>query len=160
MPRTRATAADRTRHRRQRWTRSQPKRRRRIKPERHRRKNQPVTSTVILPTGSQPALTTVASSFTPPAEPIGTNQNDLNLNFKNAPLDMVLNYMSDAAGLMIVLDTRANGTVSVIGKHVTRDEAVDLLNSELNKSGYAAIRKGRTLTIVDKNDAKTRNIPS
>jgi len=121
--------------------------------------NQPVTSTVILPTGSQPALTTVASSFTPPAEPIGTNQNDLNLNFKNAPLDMVLNYMSDAAGLMIVLDTRANGTVSVIGKHVTRDEAVDLLNSELNKSGYAAIRKGRTLTIVDKNDAKTRNIP-
>jgi len=61
--------------------------------------------------------------------------------------------------LMIVLDTHVNGTVSVIGKHVTRDEAVDLLNSELNKNGYAAIRKDRTLTIVDKNDAKTRNIP-
>jgi len=29
----------------------------------------------------------------------------------------------------------------------------------LNKNGYAAIRNGRTLTIVDKNDAKTRDIP-
>ena len=29
----------------------------------------------------------------------------------------------------------------------------------LNQNGYAAIRDGRTLTIVDKNDAKTRNIP-
>ena len=42
---------------------------------------------------------------------------------------------------------------------MTRDEAVDLLNSVLNKNGYAAIRDGRKLTIVDKNDAKTRNIP-
>jgi general secretion pathway protein D len=42
---------------------------------------------------------------------------------------------------------------------MTRDEAVDLLNSVLNKNGLAAIRDGRTLTIVDKNDAKTRDIP-
>jgi type II secretory pathway component GspD/PulD (secretin) len=34
-----------------------------------------------------------------------------------------------------------------------------LLNSVLNKNGYAAIRDGRTLTILDKNDAKTRDIP-
>jgi general secretion pathway protein D len=33
------------------------------------------------------------------------------------------------------------------------------LNSVLNKNGYAAIRDGRTLTIMSKNDAKTRNIP-
>ena len=119
--------------------------------------DQPITSTVIAPRGNAPEA--VASAFTPPAQAIGNNPNDLNLNFVNAPLDMVLNYLSDAAGLMIVLDTHVNGTVSVIGKHVTRDEAVDLLNSELNKNGYAAIRKDRTLTIVDKNDAKTRNIP-
>jgi len=37
--------------------------------------NQVVPSTVILPTGTQPALTTVASDFTPPARAIGTNQN-------------------------------------------------------------------------------------
>jgi general secretion pathway protein D len=75
-------------------------------------------------------------------------------------LDEVLNYLSDAAGFIIVLDTHVSGNVSVISSHpMTRDEAVDLLNSVLNKNGYAAIRDGRTLTIVDKNDAKTRDIP-
>ena len=91
---------------------------------------------------------------------VGTNNPDeLRLNFRNAPLDMVLNYLSDAAGFIIVQDTHVNGTVTVIGKHLTQDEAVDLLNAELNRNGYAAIRDDRTLTIVDKNDAKTRNIP-
>jgi type II secretory pathway component GspD/PulD (secretin) len=119
--------------------------------------NQPVTSTVIAPRGNAPQALT--SAFTPPEQPVGTNQNDLNLNFNNAALDLVLNYLSDAAGFVIVLDTHVNGTVTVVGKHLTQDEAVDLLNSQLNKNGYAAIRDGRILTIVDKNDAKTRNIP-
>jgi len=89
----------------------------------------------------------------------GTNSNALIMNFRNAPLEMVLNYLSDAAGFIIVQVTRVNGTVTVNGKHLTQDEAVNLLNTELNKDGYAAIRNERTLTIVDKNDAKTRNIP-
>ena len=119
--------------------------------------NQPVTSTVILPKGNAPEA--VASAFVPPAQAVGTNQNDLNLNFKNAPLDMVLNYLSDAAGFIIVQDTRVNGAVTIIGKHLTQDEAVNLLNTELNRNNYAAIRDGRTLTIVNKNDAKTSRIP-
>ena len=99
------------------------------------------------------------SGFTLPPQ-AGTNTDDLNLNFNRAPLDMVLNYLSDAAGFIIVQDVaRVNGTVTVNGKHLPRDEAVDLLNSVLNKNGYAAIRDGRTLTILDKNDAKTRDIP-
>jgi type II secretory pathway component GspD/PulD (secretin) len=119
--------------------------------------NQPVTSTVIVPKGNAPEA--MPSAFVPPAQAMGTGPNDLNLNFTRAPLDMVLNYLSDAAGFIIVQDTRVNGTVTVVGKHLTQNEAVDLLNSELNRNGYAAIRNERTLTIVDKNDAKTRNIP-
>ena len=119
--------------------------------------NQPVTSTVILPKGNAPQA--VPSAFVPPEQVAGKNSNDLNLNFNRAPLDMVLSYLSDSAGFVIVQDTRVNGTVTVVGKHLTQDEAVNLLNAELNKNGYAAIRDGRTLTIVDKNDAKTRNIP-
>lgn len=99
------------------------------------------------------------SQFVPPDQSSGTNPNDLNLVFRNAPLDMVLNYLSDAAGFIIVQDTAVHGSVTVNGKHLTRDEAVDLLNSVLNKNGYAAIRDGRTLTIVDKESAKTSNIP-
>jgi type II secretory pathway component GspD/PulD (secretin) len=100
------------------------------------------------------------TAFVPPPQAAGTNSDELRLNFRNAPLDMVLNYLSDAAGFIIVLDAQVRGTVSVISSHpMTKDEAVDLLNSVLNKNGYAAIRDGRTLTIVNKNDAKTRNIP-
>jgi len=128
-------------------------------PETAPAENQRVQSTVILPKGNAPEA--VPSAFVPPAQAIGTNNSDeLRLNFRNAPLDMVLNYLSDAAGFIIVLDTHVNGNVTIVSTHpVNQDEAVDLLNAELNKNGYAAIRNGRTLTIVDKNEAKTRNIP-
>jgi general secretion pathway protein D len=117
---------------------------------------------VILPgTNNAVAADNLESNFMPPAEAAGTNNPDeLRMNFRNAPLDMVLNYLSDAAGFIIVLDTRVNGNVSVISDHpMTRDEAVNLLNDVLNKNGYATIRDGRTLTILDKNEAKTRDIP-
>jgi general secretion pathway protein D len=121
--------------------------------------NQPVESTVSLPKGNAPQA--VASPFTPPKQAVGTNNsNALLLNFRNAPLEMVLNYLSDAAGFIIVQDTHVNGTVTVTSTHpVTQNEAVNLLNTELNRNNYAAIRDGQTLTIVDKSDAKTRNIP-
>ena len=117
---------------------------------------------VIEAAPSKPGASAEAtSSFAPPTQQGGTGDPDsIVMNFRNAPLEIVLNYLSDAAGFIIVLDTRVNGNVNVISSHpMTRDEAVDLLNSVLNKNGYAAIRSGRTLTIVDKNDAKTRNIP-
>jgi len=121
--------------------------------------NSPIESTVILPKGHAPEA--VPPAFVPPAQAIGTNNsNELRLNFRNAPLEMVLSYLSDAAGFIIVLDTHVNGNVTVVSTHpVSQDEAVNLLNTELNRNGYAAIRSGRTLTIVDKSDAKTRNIP-
>ena len=116
---------------------------------------------IILPGQSKVVASEITQlSFIPPAQPSGTNNpNDIQLNFRNAPLEMVLNYLSDAAGLIIVLDTRVSGNVTIKGSHLTRDEAVDLLNSVLNKNNYAAMRNGRTSTIVDKNDAKTRDIP-
>ena len=117
--------------------------------------NNPILPSKAIGVGNE----TVAPSFTPP-DAAGTNDNELHLNFRNAPLEEVLSYLSDAAGFIIVLDTQVRGSVSVMSSHsLTKDEAVDLLNSVLNKNGYAAIRDGRTLTIVDKNDAKTRDIP-
>ncbi len=120
---------------------------------------------VITPKASaenQPAMT-APTSFMPPTQTNGSNPDELRLNFQNVPLQEVLNYLSDAAGFVIILQTQVHGTVSVISDHpMTRDQAVDLLNSVLNQNGYAAIRGGadnRTLTIVDKNDAKTRDIP-
>ena len=115
------------------------------------------------PAGTSEVIPTVVQdteALTPETPVIGTNIDELRMNFRNAPLDLVLKYLSDAAGFIIIMDTQVRGNVSVISSHpMTRNEAVDLLNSVLNKNGYAAIRDGRTLTIVEKNDAKTRNIP-
>jgi general secretion pathway protein D len=123
--------------------------------------NEPQPPLVITPSRSLGAERQLyESNFMPPGGS-GTNAADLNLNFNHAPLEMVLNYLSDAAGFIVVQETRINSgiTITVNGKHLTRSEAVDLLNSVLNKNGYAAIRDGRTLTIMDKTEAKTGNIP-
>src|ERR1051325_11598364 len=42
---------------------------------------------------------------------------------------------------------------------LSKDEAVDLLNTVLNQNGYAAVRKERTLTIMSRKEAKTEDIP-
>ena len=90
--------------------------------------------------------------------PLGEDQ--LRLNFRGVPLDMILDYLSEAAGFIIVKETEVRGKVDVWSNQpVTKDEAVELLNTILNKNDYAAIRSGRTLTIVGRDEAKKRDIP-
>ncbi|HKS35930.1 MAG TPA: secretin N-terminal domain-containing protein, partial [Verrucomicrobiae bacterium] len=128
--------------------------------------NTPVAEAVA-PAPAAQEQTTVPSTN---ASVSGTNAataNGLNLNFRNAPIDLVLEHLSKAAGFIIQIDApRVNGSVTVIGQSLTREEAVDLLNSELNKNGFAAIRTGRTLRIntkeaikSGKNPVKTGNNP-
>jgi type II secretory pathway component GspD/PulD (secretin) len=113
-----------------------------------------------LPQTGSFSLPTPDAVQTDSSAPDNSEPANLRLNFNNVQLEQVLSYLSDAAGFIIVMDTQVHGTVSVISSHpMTRDEAVDLLNSVLNQNGYAAIRNGRTLTIVNKDDAKTRDIP-
>ena len=101
-----------------------------------------------------------AAPVVPPTPPEPTDKAELRLNFRNAPLDLVLNYMSEAAGYIIVLETSVRGTIDVWSNTpVTKTEALGLLNSALNKNNYAAILEGRTLTILSKSDAKTRENP-
>jgi general secretion pathway protein D len=84
----------------------------------------------------------------------------LRFNFQGVPLDTVLDYLSKEAGFVIIRETEVTGRVDVRSHQpVSKDEAVDLLNTILHHKGYAAIRNGRTLTIVSRDDAKTRDIP-
>src|SRR5262245_3719394 len=41
----------------------------------------------------------------------------LNLNFRNAPIDLVLEHLSKAAGFIIQMDSSVHGSVSVIGQN-------------------------------------------
>lgn len=87
-------------------------------------------------------------------------QPGLTFNFRGAPLETVLNYMSEAAGFVIVLESPVRGTVDMwSAKPVSREEAVQLLNLALNKNGYTAVAQGRNLVVSSKEDAKKRNIP-
>jgi type II secretory pathway component GspD/PulD (secretin) len=84
----------------------------------------------------------------------------LRFNFRGAPLESVLNYMSEAAGFVVVLQTPVSGTVDMwSAQPVSRAEAVQLLGIALNKNGYGLSVQGRTLVVSSKDDAKNQNIP-
>jgi general secretion pathway protein D len=93
--------------------------------------------------------------------PASLSTNGITFNFRNAPLNDVLTYMSDAAGFTILLQAQVNSRVTVISTHpMTKDKAVDVLNSVLNQNGLAAVQgENQTLTIMTKDAAKTGNIP-
>lgn len=115
-------------------------------------------------TAADPVASPVQTrSEVPTRESTGSVTNapeELRLNFRGVPLEMVLNYLSDAAGYIIVLETEVKGKVDVwSNKPVSQEEALVLLNSVLSKNGYAALRNGRTLTIVSKESARKRDIP-
>ena len=84
----------------------------------------------------------------------------LMLNFEDVPLQSVLEYMSEAAGFIILGDTKVSGDVTILSKQpLNREEAVDLLDTILNEKGYTAIRRGRILKIVEKNKAQIEDLP-
>lgn len=86
----------------------------------------------------------------------GTNHTDaaagtLRLNFRNAPLSMVLDYLSEAAGFTISPNSKVDlkGTVTVwSNRTMSRDEAVALLHKALGEYNYGAtVENGNILNI-------------
>ena len=95
-----------------------------------------------------------------PERPARDTSGGLRFNFRGAPLETVLNYLSEAAGFVIVLETPVRGTIDMwSAQPVSRTEAVQLLNLAINKSGYTATLKGRTLVVSSKDEARKRAIP-
>lgn len=126
-----------------------------------------INNAVAAPTEPSPATdlttnTVAGTNVVAAAEPpvvVENSANGLRLNFHNAPLNLVLDYLSDAAGFIINREADVHGTVDVQGKELTKDEAVEVLNSALKKNGYAVVRNGRILTIVAQDTAKSRDLP-
>lgn len=84
----------------------------------------------------------------------------IRFNFRGAPLEQVLNYLSEAAGLIIVLDTPVEGTVDMWSNQpVSKTEAISLLNHALNKNGYSAKLQGRNLIVSSKEALRREGIP-
>lgn len=97
---------------------------------------------------------------TTPARTFDDGEKGLRMNFRGVPLEMVLDYLSDAAGFIIVLETEVKGRVDAWSNApLGKQDAVDLLNTVLAKNGYAVIRNGRTLRVISREDARTKDVP-
>jgi type II secretory pathway component GspD/PulD (secretin) len=107
-----------------------------------------------------PAETKPAPPDPAPVPSPNDGEKGLRMNFRGVPLEMVLDYLSDAAGFIIVMETEVKGRVDAWSNApLGKQDAVDLLNTVLAKNGYAAIRNGRTLRIISREDARTKDIP-
>jgi general secretion pathway protein D len=101
------------------------------------------------------AVTNIATT----AITVDHSTNGVLLNFRGASLSQVLDHLSEAAGFIINQETEVRGTVEMWSKGpVTRDEAVELLNSVLAAKGFTVIRNGRVLTISSLDRAKTADL--
>lgn len=84
----------------------------------------------------------------------------LGLNFRGTPIQQVLEYIADMAGLIIVSEAPVSGKVDVwSNEKISIEDGIALLNTVLAKNGLAALRNGRILTIVTSEEAKKRDIP-
>jgi type II secretory pathway component GspD/PulD (secretin) len=78
------------------------------------------------------------------------------LNFQQTPLRAVVDYLSDKAGLVVVLEADVRGAVTLTARQpVSTAEAVRLLNDELSRNHYTAVLDGRTLTVMEASGART-----
>lgn len=107
-----------------------------------------------------PAAASPATNAAPVPIVAENTTNGLRMNFRGAPLNLVLDYLSDAAGFIINKETEIRGTVEMWSKGpVTKDEAVELLQSVLKQNGYAVTRNNRILTIYALDRMKTADTP-
>ncbi len=84
----------------------------------------------------------------------------LKFNFRGVPIETVLDYLSEAAGFIIVLETEVSGDINAWSNQpITSEDAVHLLDTILAGKGYAAVRNGRILKIVDQSDAHKHTLP-
>jgi len=99
---------------------------------------------------------------TDPVEVVKTNgEIRVKLNFQDAPLQTVLEYLSETAGLTIISDeTLSDSRMTVISRQpIPLAEAVSLINSILKEKGLTTVLTARTLKVVTLANAKKENIP-
>ena len=126
----------------------------------------PAAGPTTMPASAPAATPTTAPTSAPaPEGPVfldGTTlpNGQLLLNFQNAPLRSVLEYLSKATGLIVVGEPVLEGRVTVISRlPITLSEAVLLLDTVLRQKGYAAVYTGRNLKVVTLGQAAKENIP-
>ena len=82
---------------------------------------------LLLSSGTLLAQNSESTPSTTPAAGEVSPAEGLRMNFRNVPLEMVLDYMSEAAGFAIIAEVDVSGTVSVWNNNpLSKAEAVSL----------------------------------
>jgi len=98
----------------------------------------------------------------PPVEVVQRNGDlKIKLNFQDAPLQTVLEYLSETASLTIVSDQPiVDGRMTVISRQpISLDEAISLINSMLKEKGLTTVLNGKVLKVVTLEQAKQESVP-
>jgi type II secretory pathway component GspD/PulD (secretin) len=91
----------------------------------------------------------------------GNGEMKLRLNFQDAPLQTVLEYLSENAGLTVVSDEPLiDGRMTVISRQpIPLSDAISLINSMLKERGLTSILNGKVLKVVTLDSAKQESVP-
>jgi general secretion pathway protein D len=124
-----------------------------------------ILAVVIIPlpghTAAQPS-SRAPQTPPPPVEMVKGNGNGkVKLNFQDTPLQTVLEYLSETAGLTVVSDTPiADARMTVISRQpISLDECVSLINSMLKEKSLTTVLNGKVLKVVTLETAKREPIP-
>ena len=124
-----------------------------------------ILAAVIIPLPGHSAAQPASSTPRTPAPPMemvkGNGDMKIKLNFQDAPLQTVLEYLSETAGLTIVSDTPiVDGRMTVISRRpIALEEAISLINSMLKEKNLTTILNGKVLKIVTLDNAKQESVP-
>jgi general secretion pathway protein D len=109
---------------------------------------------------TQPADQVIAASgqvISPSTQPAATQ---ITMNFKDASIDAVLDYLSQTAGFFVIKEVPVTGRVTVFNRSpISPEDAVKYLNSALKNDGFTAIQMGKILKITTLANAKHADIP-
>jgi len=103
-----------------------------------------------------------SDSTAEPIEVVETNGDmKIKLNFQDAPLQTVLEYLSETAGVTVVSDEPIiDGRMTVISRQpISLDKAVSLINSVLKETGLTTVLNGDILKVITLANAKQESVP-
>lgn len=81
---------------------------------------------------------------------------DFTVNLKDTDIQELIQFVSEVTGTTIVVDPAVKGKVKVVSsKPVSKEELYDLFLSILDVHGYAAVRSGSVVRVIQAKDARS-----
>ncbi|NRB41348.1 MAG: type II secretion system secretin GspD [Pseudomonadales bacterium] len=92
--------------------------------------------------------------------PVSVFAETYTLNFKDTDIKDLIKFVADATGYTVIIDPKVKAKINVISSHaVNEDELYNLFLKVLQVHGYAAVRNGDVVRIIQDKKARTSSVP-